>query len=176
MLPARGRFVNRVPGRNPRLRVLIRRDRIPLLRNSGMKVDVEGSPKLRAWFAPGAGTRACLGAAPPRAQTSFFVRSASLLSRPDLVPPGRGAQRRGWEERSHAQARPWPREHGEDGEHRTFPEVSSVARLTVVGRSGAGSPLRNGLQWGLVRLIAWSRCAEYHFMRHLTPPLFQPAL
>ena len=30
--------------------------------------------------------------------------------------PGHGAQRRGWEERSHAQQR-------EHGEHRTFPEV-----------------------------------------------------
>src|SRR5262249_23145554 len=44
----------------------------------------------------------------------------SLLSRPDLATPGRGAQRRGWEERSHAQ-------HREHGEHRTFPAVSPVA-------------------------------------------------
>jgi hypothetical protein len=96
------------------------------------------------------------------------------------VPPGRGAQRRGWEERSHpeprASAGPRPREHGEDGEHRTFPEVSTVARLTVVGRAGADSPSRNRLQWGLGQLIAWSRCAEYQSMRHLTPPFFQPAL
>src|SRR3954466_3459414 len=34
--------------------------------------------------------------------------------------PGRGAQRRGWEERSHAQ-------HREHGEHRTFPAASTVA-------------------------------------------------
>ena len=33
---------------------------------------------------------------------------------------GRGAQRRGWEERSHAQ-------HREHGEHRTFPVASTVA-------------------------------------------------
>jgi hypothetical protein len=33
---------------------------------------------------------------------------------------GHGAQRRGWEERSHAQ-------HREHGEHRTFPVVSTVA-------------------------------------------------
>jgi hypothetical protein len=32
---------------------------------------------------------------------AFPVRSKSLLSRPDLAPPGRGAQRRGWEKRSH---------------------------------------------------------------------------
>jgi len=41
----------------------------------------------------------------------------SLLSRPDLASPCHGAQRRGWEERSHAQHR----------EHRTFPGVSTVA-------------------------------------------------
>jgi hypothetical protein len=33
---------------------------------------------------------------------------------------GHGAQRRGWEERGHAQ-------HREHGEHRTFPAVSTVA-------------------------------------------------
>jgi hypothetical protein len=38
-------------------------------------------------------------------QTRFPVRSVTLLSRPDLAPPGRGAQRRGREERS----RPEPR-------------------------------------------------------------------
>jgi hypothetical protein len=43
-----------------------------------------------------------------------------LLSRPDLANSGRGAQRRGWEERSHAQQR-------EHGEHRTFPAVSTAA-------------------------------------------------
>src|SRR5437764_12744839 len=51
---------------------------------------------------------------------SFPVRSMNLLSRPDLASPGHGAQRRGWEERSHAQ-------HREHGEHRTFPAVSTVA-------------------------------------------------
>jgi hypothetical protein len=50
----------------------------------------------------------------------FPVRLMSLLSRPDLGTGGRGAQRRGWEERSHAQQR-------EHGEHRTFPVVSTVA-------------------------------------------------
>jgi hypothetical protein len=44
----------------------------------------------------------------------------SLFSRPDLGTGGRGAQRRGWEGRSHAQQR-------EHGEHRTFPVVSTVA-------------------------------------------------
>ena len=51
---------------------------------------------------------------------SFPVRSMSLLSGPDLATAGDGAQRRGWEERSHAQQR-------EHGEHRTFPAVSTVA-------------------------------------------------
>jgi hypothetical protein len=50
----------------------------------------------------------------------FPVRLMSLLSRPDLGIGGHGAQRRGWEERSHAQQR-------EHGEHRTFPVVSTVA-------------------------------------------------
>jgi len=61
-------------------------------------------------------------------ELSFAVRSMSLLSRPDpglrrgrlWDHPGHGAQRRGWEERSHAQ-------HREHGEHRTFPVVSTVA-------------------------------------------------
>ncbi len=53
-------------------------------------------------------------------ERSFPVRPMSLLSRPDLAHPGHGAQRRGWEERSHAQ-------HREHGEHRTFPAASTVA-------------------------------------------------
>ena len=63
-------------------------------------------------------------------QTGFPVRSASLLSRPDLALPqprrvaeGIGRSRA---TRSHAQ-RALSREHGEDGEHRTFPAVSTVA-------------------------------------------------
>ena len=51
---------------------------------------------------------------------SLPVRSMNQLSRPDLASPDHGAQRRGWEERSHAQ-------HREHGEHRTFPAVSTVA-------------------------------------------------
>jgi hypothetical protein len=67
---------------------------------------------------------------------SFPVRSASLLSRPDSAAPTNGAQRR--RRQSHPQpraARPVAREHGEDGEHRTFSEVS-----TVVHSSSVGSP------------------------------------
>jgi hypothetical protein len=55
---------------------------------------------------------------------AFPVRLISLLSHPDLGTDGRGAQRRGWEDQSHAQ-------HREHGEHRTFPAVSTVGRLTA---------------------------------------------
>jgi hypothetical protein len=72
-------------------------------------------------------------------QTGFPVRSTSLLSRPDLAPPksrraAEGIGRSG-ATRSHAQ-RAVAREHGEDGEHRTFPEVSTVAhsRRSRIGR------------------------------------------
>jgi CRP-like cAMP-binding protein len=59
-----------------------------------------------------------------RGYLSFLVRSKSLLSRPDLGTSGHGAQRRGWEERSHAHP---GRDPGEHGEHRTFPAASTVA-------------------------------------------------
>jgi hypothetical protein len=42
-----------------------------------------------------------------------------------------GGEGRSGATRSHAQ-RP-SREHGEDGEHRTFPEVSTVARSMLIG-------------------------------------------
>jgi hypothetical protein len=72
-------------------------------------------------------------------KTRFPVRSASLLSRPDLAPPkprraAEGTGRSG-ATRSHAQ-RALSREHGEDGEHRTFPEVSTVAQSAPVGGPG----------------------------------------
>ena len=72
-------------------------------------------------------------------QAGFPVRSASLLSRPDLAlpKPRRAAEGigRSGATRSHAQ-RAVAREHGEDGEHRTFPEVSTVAhsRRSRIGR------------------------------------------
>ncbi len=40
-----------------------------------------------------------------RLRVRFPVRPPSLLSRPDLARRGHGAQRRGWEERSHPQPR-----------------------------------------------------------------------
>jgi hypothetical protein len=51
-------------------------------------------------------------------QLSSSINEPAFPSRPGI--PGHGAQRRGWEERSHAQ-------HREHGEHRTFPAVSTVA-------------------------------------------------
>ena len=65
--------------------------------------------------------------------------------------------------RSHAQ-RALSREHGEDGEHQTFPAVSTVAQSALVG--GAGHLER----------FATNFSTEHHFMRHFTPPAFQPAL
>src|SRR5215472_15843043 len=56
----------------------------------------------------------------------------SQLSRPDRPLPSHGAQRRGWEERSHAQ-------HREHGEHRTFP--ASEHRGRGDARSGRESRL-----------------------------------
>ena len=64
--------------------------------------------------------------------TCFPVRSESLLSRPDLAlpKPRRAAEGigRSGATRSHAQ-HALAREHGEDGEHRTFPGVSTVAHF-----------------------------------------------
>ena len=55
---------------------------------------------------------------------------------PTWQRPSHGAQRRRWEEQSHPEpraARPIAREHGEDGEHRTFSAVSTVAHSSPVG-------------------------------------------
>ena len=56
---------------------------------------------------------------------SFPVRSMSLLSRPDRLPPSHGAQRRGWEEQSHAQYR----EHGAPD----LPHSEHRGKLTAAG-------------------------------------------
>src|SRR6478735_12409520 len=72
-------------------------------------------------------------------QAGFPVRSASLLSRPDLAlaEPRRAAEGigRSGATRSHAQ-RAVAREHGEAGEHRTFSEGSTVAHSMYVGGRG----------------------------------------
>ena len=67
------------------------------------------------------------------ARPAFLFDQRACFPAPTWRCGGHGARRRGWEERSHPQA-PW-REHGEDGDHRTSPEVRTVARLTADGRS-----------------------------------------
>ena len=52
--------------------------------------------------------------------TTFQFDSSACFPVPTWHHFSHGAQRRGWEERSHAQQR-------EHGEHRTFPAVSTVA-------------------------------------------------
>ncbi len=52
--------------------------------------------------------------------SAFQFDQRACFPVPTWHRPGHGAQRRGWEERSHAQQR-------EHGEHRTFPVVSTVA-------------------------------------------------
>ena len=74
-----------------------------------------------------------------RAATSQILLSGSIgacFPVPTWQRPSRGAQRRRREEQSHPQpraARPVAREHGEDGEHRTFSAVSAVAHSSKVG-------------------------------------------
>jgi hypothetical protein len=63
--------------------------------------------------------RALVQAASPPTQLSSSIDGACFPV-PTWHHVGHGAQRRGWEERSHAQ-------HREHGEHRTFPVVSTVA-------------------------------------------------
>ena len=72
-------------------------------------------------------------------KTCFPVRSASLLSRPDLAPPKPRSATEGMggaEPPAATRSALFAREHGEDGEHRTFPAVSTVAHSAPVGGSG----------------------------------------
>jgi hypothetical protein len=73
-------------------------------------------------------------------EAGFLVRLVSPLSRPGLTmhPPmvRSGGEERSGATRSHAQ-RVLQREHGEAGEHRTFPGVSTMAHLVPVGRTGS---------------------------------------
>ncbi len=71
-----------------------------------------------------------------------LTNPAFRFDRPACFPvptwqrPSHGAQRRRWKEQSHPEpraARPIAREHGEDGEHRTFSAVSTVAHSSPVG-------------------------------------------
>jgi hypothetical protein len=64
----------------------------------------------------------------------FSGSAEEPFSRPGLDIKGHGAERRGREERSHPQPRAAPfSEHGEDGEHRTFPAVSAMAYSASAG-------------------------------------------
>jgi hypothetical protein len=76
-------------------------------------------------------------------EAGFLVRLVSLLSRPGLTmnPPmvRSGGEERSGATRSHAQ-RGLQREHGEDGEHRTFPGVSTMAHFGSAGGSGITPP------------------------------------
>jgi putative transposase len=75
--------------------------------------------------------------ASPRNQLSGSAKAPAFLSRPDNASAmARNAgEERSTAARSHAQ-RPLRREHGEDGAHRTFPEVSTVAHSWSAGGSG----------------------------------------
>jgi transposase InsO family protein len=69
-----------------------------------------------------------------QSQLSGSVRTPAFPSRPDnstAMARNAGEERSG-ATRSHAQ-RDRQREHGEDGEHRTFPEVSAMAHSTSAG-------------------------------------------
>jgi putative transposase len=75
--------------------------------------------------------------ASPRNQLSGSAKAPAFLSRPDNASAmARNAgEERSTAARSHAQ-RPLRREHGEDGAHRTFPEVSTMAHSRSAGGSG----------------------------------------
>jgi hypothetical protein len=83
--------------------------------------------------------------ASPRNQLSGSAKAPAFLSRPDNASTmARNAgEERSTAARSHAQ-RPLRREHGEDGAHRTFPEVSTMAH----SRSAGGSANRRAGQSG----------------------------
>ena len=83
--------------------------------------------------------------ASPRNQLSGSAKAPAFLSRPDNASAmARNAgEERSTAARSHAQ-RPLRREHGEDGAHRTFPEVSTMAH----SRSAGGSAHRRAGQSG----------------------------
>ena len=76
--------------------------------------------------------------ASPRNQLSGSAKAPAFLSRPDTASAmARNAgEERSTAARSHAQ-RPLRREHGEDGAHRTFPEVSTMAHSRSAGGGSA---------------------------------------
>ena len=85
--------------------------------------------------------------ASPQSQLSGSAKVPAFLSRPDNVSAAarNAGQERSAATRSHAQ-RPLRREHGGDGEHRTLPEVSTVARSASAG--GASHRRASGQKGG----------------------------
>ena len=98
-------------------------------------------PKDPAAWGTGPGP-ACPGGDSAR-PAFLFDRRAAFPSRPGAARAAarNGGDGRSGATRSHAQ-RALSREHGEDGEHRTFPEVSTVAHSAPVGGPG-----RRGSTW-----------------------------
>jgi putative transposase len=80
------------------------------------------------------------------ANFAFQFDRRACFSVPIWQRPSHGAQRRRWEEQSHAQSA-LAHEHGEDGERRTFSAVSTVAHSPPVGRSMRQPPARQIQQW-----------------------------
>jgi hypothetical protein len=80
-------------------------------------------------------------------QLSGSIGAPAFLSRPGnaRATPRSGGVERSGAARSHAQRDP-AREHGEDGEHRTFPEVSAVAHSAHAGEPGHRSPPAQGAE------------------------------
>ena len=120
---------------------------------------------------------------------SCSIDKPAFPSRPGAPNPRRAAEGigRSGATRSHAQ-RAVAREHGEDGEHRTFPEVSTVAHSPVEDRVSA-HPLRNvtsrnrcrtycvgSVERCLPRYISSGCRPKHHLMRQRMPPRFHPAL
>ena len=86
-------------------------------------------------------------AASSQSQLSSSIGEPAFPSRPGCAQATarNGGEERSGATRSHAQ-RALAREHGEDGEHRTFPAVSTVAHSAPVG--GAGRPATPRQQGG----------------------------
>jgi hypothetical protein len=115
--------------------------------------------------------------------------TASLLSRPDLATPKprRAAEGIGRSRATHSHAQgARAREHGEDGEHRTFPEASTVALsrriedrvpLRTVTSRNRGHTNRLGRAERCLHWYVFSSFRpKHHFMRQPIPPCLHPAL
>jgi hypothetical protein len=77
-------------------------------------------------------------------QSSFLVRLKGLLSRPGLkhpVPSRVAEGKRGAEPPGATRSASLQREHGEDGEHRTFPGVSGMAHWRASQRNRLRQPV-----------------------------------